>query len=230
MNKNKIILYLCVSLITTELFSEETKKISTEKTTINKSSGTVIVAISGQTIAQNSKLGQAAQKEFKAKQEKLTIPLKEDEEKIGSKDKELNKKRQELNKEAEEITNNKLLSQEAKQKKFEQLQDKVRILEQEKEELDLLAKRLQADAKRLESKLTQIYQEEMNQLDIKIKDIVTIVAQREGWDIVEIKESKVYVSNKVDKTDMIIKELDALVKTDTDKVKADANKTEKSKN
>ena len=88
MNQNKTIIYLCVSLITTELFSVETKTIPTEKT---KNSGTVIVAISGQTIAQNSKLGQAAQKEFKAKQEKLTIPLKEDEEKITNKDKKLTK-------------------------------------------------------------------------------------------------------------------------------------------
>ena len=106
----------------------------------------------------------------------------------------------------------------------------IEILEQEKEELDLMAKRLQADAKRLEAKLTQIYQEEMNQLDVKIKDVVTVIAKREGWDIVEIKESKIFVSDKVDKTEMIIKELDALAKTDTDKVKADTTKTAKANN
>ena len=121
MDIKKILLYACVSLMSSEIST------NTEKT--NKNSGTTVVAISGQTIVQKSQIGQKVQKKLKAEQEQLSKPLQEDEKVIRNKEQLLINKKNELDKEAEEITTNKLLSQDAKQRKFETLQDKVRILE-----------------------------------------------------------------------------------------------------
>ena len=174
---------------------------------------TSIVTISGQTVVQKSKAGQELQKKLQAEQAKLSRPLETDEKGIRNKEKELQDKKRALDKEAEEINSSKLLSQEAKQRKYEDIQDKVRILEEDKSELERLIKRLQADAKRLETKMSQLYQEEMAKLDTKIRDCIKAVAEREGWDIVLMEESGIiYASHTVSKTDMMIKELDALDK------------------
>lgn len=168
----------------------------------------VTVVVSGQEVMQKSKAGKKAQEKLQAEQEQLSQPLQKDEKIIREKEAALQNKKRALDKEAEEINASKLLSQDAKQRKFEDLQDKVRMLEEDKSELERLVKRLQADAKRVEAKMSQVYQEEMTKLDTKIKEGIEMIATREGWDIVDMKEQKLFVSKKVDKTDMIIKELD----------------------
>ena len=207
MNVNKLLLCAGLMLVTHDFFTSPEKKESS-----HKNSGTIVVTISGQTVVQKSKIGQKVQKKLQEEQEHLSKPLQEDEKRIRIKEQELLKKKQELDKDAEEITNNKLLSQDAKQRKFEGLQDRVRVLEEDKAELERLAKRLQADAKRLEGKMSQLYQEEMSKLDVQIRDIIKDVAAREGWDIVLMEEAVVYAAPSVSKTDVIIKELDELDK------------------
>lgn len=196
MNIKKAAFYTCLSLIGHDLYSE--------------ASGTVTVVIHGQEIVGKSKIGLRVQKKLQAEQEAGSKPLQKDEQEIRTKEQNLINKKRDLDKEAEEIANSKILSAEAKQRKFEEMQDRVRQLEEDKAELERLAKRLQADAKRFETKMSQIYQEEMNKVDAKIKEVIESVAHREGWDIVEMKEQIVYASSRVNKTDLIIKELDAL--------------------
>lgn len=196
MNIKKAAFYTCLSFITQNLYTE--------------APGTVTVVIHGQEIVAKSKIGLKVQKELQTEQEASSKPLQKDEQEIRAKEQNLINKKRELDKDAEEIANSKILSQEAKQRKFEEMQDRVRQLEEDKAELERLTKRLQADAKRFETKMSQLYQEKMNKIDVKIKEVIEFVAQREGWDIVEMKEQIVYASSRVNKTDIIIKELDTL--------------------
>lgn len=207
MNVNKLLLCMSLTLLTHDFFADSEKKEFS-----HKNSGTIVVTISGQTVVQKSKIGQKVQKKLQEEQESLSKPLQEDEKRIRIKEQELLKKKQELDKDAEEITNNKLLSPEAKQRKFEELQERVRMFEEYKAELERLAKRLQADVKRLEGKMSQLYQDEMSKLDVQIRDIIKDVAAREGWDVVLMEEGVVFAAPSVAKTDVIIKELDDLDK------------------
>lgn len=193
MNIKKAAFYTCLSLISHNAYSD-----------------TVTVVINGQEIVGKSKIGIKVQNKLQKEQELGSKPLQENEKVIRSKEQDLIAKKRELDKEAEEIANSKILSQDAKQRKFEEMQDRVRMLEEDKSELERLAKRLQADAKRFETKMSQLYQEEMNKVDAKIKEVIEVVAQREGWDIVEMKEQVVYASARVNKTDVMIKALDDL--------------------
>lgn len=209
MNVQKMCAFALFSLAIHNVMQPDMPKLDTKKT--------LIVTISGQTLVQKSKAGQKMQKKLQAEQEQLSKPLQNDDKLIRTKEKELQDKKRALDKEAEEINSSKLLSQEAKQRKYEEIQDKVRILEEDKAELERLIKRLQADAKRLETKMSQLYQEEMAKLDAKIRDCIKAVAEREGWDIVFMEESGIiYASPAVSKTDMMIKELDALDKKEED--------------
>lgn len=196
--KKTALLYALLALVSSERAAAST----------SKNSGTTVVTISGQKVIQLSDTGKKIQKKLQNEQDALAKPLQKDENTIRTKEKELQDKKRKLDKEAEEISTSKILSQDAKQRKYEELQDQVRILEEDKAELDRLVKRLQTDAKRVEAKMSQMYQEEMTEFDKKIKSLIEEVADREGWDIVLMEESVVYASSKVSKTDAIIKEID----------------------
>lgn len=197
--KKSTLLYAILGLFTTEAAQADMK---------NKMNGTNVVTISGQKVIQLSETGKKIQKKLQSEQEILSKPLQKDETIVRKKEKDLQEKKHKLDKEAEEIATSKLLSQDAKQRKYEELQDQVRGLEEDKSELERLVKRLQSDAKRLEGKMSQMYQEEMTEFDKKIKHLIEEVAEKEGWDIVIMEESVVFASKQVSKTDFIIKELD----------------------
>lgn len=196
MNIKKAAFYTCLSLAGHDLYAD--------------ASGTTTAVINGQEIVGKSKMGLRIQKKLQTEQENGSKPLQKDDQEIRTKEQTLINKKRNLDKEVEDISTSTLLSQEAKQRKFEEMQERIRQLEEDKVELERLTKRLQADAKRFETKMSQIYQEEMNKIDVEIKKVIEKVAQREGWDVVEMREQIVYASPRVNKTEMIIKELDAL--------------------
>lgn len=172
-----------------------------------RQSGTIVVTVNGQQLTQSSNLGKEINEKLLSEKEKLSKPLQDDEKKIMAKEQELQQKQKDLSKEAEEINKSSLLSQEAKQRKFEELEEKARRLTEDKAELERLIKRLQADAKRVEGKIGQMYQEEMGKFDSTIKTTIRTLSAKEGWDIVLMEESIVYAGPSVSKTEIVIKEL-----------------------
>lgn len=172
-----------------------------------KHSGTVVVTVNGQQLTQSSNLGKEINEKLLKEKDKLSKPLQDDEKKIIAKEQELQQKQKDLSKEAEEVNKSSLLSQEAKQRKFEELEEKARRLTEDKSELERLIKRLQTDAKRVEGKIGQMYQEEMGKFDSMIKTTIKTLSAKEGWDIVLMEESIVYAGPSVSKTEVVIKEL-----------------------
>jgi len=171
-------------------------------------SKTHVVVVKGGDVVQKSKKGKEVHAKLTEAQKKLSEPLEKDEQKIKEKERKLIEEKKKLDKEVEEIQKNSLLSNDAKQRKFDDLKDRARHLEEDKAEPERLIKRLQADAQRLNERMSQMYQEEMGKFDAKIKEVIKRVAKHEGWDLVLMEESIVFANEDIVKTDMIIKELD----------------------
>jgi len=66
------------------------------------------------------------------------------------------------------------------------------------------------EAKKVDEKLGQFYQKEMMAFEKEIKEMIGDIAKAEGWDLVLAKEAVIYASESTDKTDTIVRKLDAL--------------------
>ncbi len=212
MNAHTLAVSLLFALSASEMFAEQTIK------------APILVTVSGQTIMQKSLEGQKVFSKLQAEQEKLSKALIKDEDTLRAKEKALFEKNKALEKKAEETANSKLLSQEAKQKKFEEIQDEARLLEEDRLEIEKLRKRMQAERNRIDAKMSQMYQEEMTKLDKKIRTKIGEIARHQGWDIVFMEETTVYVASHLSKTDFVIKELDGTTKKDEEATKKATSK------
>ena len=170
---------------------------------------THVVVVSGQQIVMESAEGKAIQAKLKKDQEALMSPIQKIHEEIEKAEKsfsELQKKGQKL---AEELqSGEKMLSQAAKDSKINSLKDLEEEAKYKANDLQRLAEKRNNAIKSAEEKMKTKYNELMMPFNQKIESSIKKLAHKEKWDVVLMKEQCVYISESVDKTDLVISALD----------------------
>lgn len=168
-----------------------------------------IVIVKTEDIVKNTKRGKEIQATVAKEQRKLAAPFEKIEEKLKQQEADLMEEQKALAKEDENFKSQAaLLSPEARADKYDELQKKHRDLDEKVADFQRSMRKAHEDAKKVDQKLEQLYRKEMMAFEQEIKALIEEIAKSEGWDIVLAKETLIFASESVDKTNLIIKKLD----------------------
>lgn len=167
-----------------------------------------IVTVKGSQVIKESQRGIAINEKLQKEEKRLTPNLNNLRSKLEKKEAEILKKQKALNEKAKEFEKSApLLSDEAKQRKFESLQEEKRVIDEEASELQRLGRKYNAEAQRVKEKLDKLNEKELVSFNDEIKETIEEAANEFNWDIVLMEESVVFSSKKVNKTKVVIDRL-----------------------
>lgn len=168
-----------------------------------------VVIVETTRIIQETIQGKKIQEKVKDEQGKLAQPLLEIETKLKKQEAEIVNLQKDLAQKEESLKKQAtVLSAEALSEKYEELRKQHQDLEDTIADFQKTRRKAQDDAKRVDQKLEQLYRKEMMTFEQEIRALIEQISKAEGWDIVLAKESLIFASQTVDKTDYIIKKLD----------------------
>lgn len=168
-----------------------------------------IVVVKTEQIVKDTKRGKQIQADVSKEQRKLAAPFEKIEEKLKQQEADLMEEQKALAKEDENFKSQAaLLSPDARADKYDELQKKHRDLDEKVADFQRAMRKAHEDAKKVDQKLEQFYRKEMMIFEQEIKALIEEISKSEGWDIVLAKETLIFASESVDKTNVIVKKLD----------------------
>jgi Skp family chaperone for outer membrane proteins len=171
---------------------------------------TTQVVVETSRIIKESLPGIALQQNMMIKQEEFSQPFKKIEAELKAKEASINDAQKALAKDNETLkTQKSLLSAEAQADKFEELQARGRNIEEQVADYQRAMRKAHEEAKKVDAKLDQIYRKELAAFEQSIKDTIQELRKEHNWDFVSAKESFLATSDAVDKTDLVMKKVNA---------------------
>ncbi len=171
---------------------------------------TTHVVVETSRIIQESLPGVRLQESMLVKQEELSQPFKKIEAELRAKESIINDAQKSLAKDNETLKSQKsLLSIEAQADKFEELQKRGRDIEEQVADYQRAMRKAHEEAKKVDAKLDQIYRKQLSAFEESIKETIKELRKEYNWDLVSPKESFLATSDAVDKTDIVMKKINA---------------------
>jgi|GEM_PF-1321570 len=168
----------------------------------------VIVTINTKEIIEKTDRGQDIQKKIGSEQALITASFPSMEANIKSKEAQIAQLQNSYNEKVKGLeAKSKMISEDARNREIDELQAIRRQTEEITAERERLIRNFNEEAKRAEQRLEQMYRKEMAAFESEIKEVIEIVTDLYGWDLVLTRESVIFASTKTDKTSIIIEEL-----------------------